>query len=32
LLGRAGDEATLLAVAARLDAVLQGWRPPPGYF
>jgi aspartyl-tRNA(Asn)/glutamyl-tRNA(Gln) amidotransferase subunit A len=32
LMGRAGDEATLLALAARLDAVLRGWRAPPGYF
>lgn len=31
LMGRAGDEASLLALAARLDGVLRGWRAPPGY-
>lgn len=31
LMGRAGDEASLLALAARLDGVLCGWRAPPGY-
>jgi aspartyl-tRNA(Asn)/glutamyl-tRNA(Gln) amidotransferase subunit A len=31
LLGRAGDEATLLAFARQLDAALGGWQAPPGW-
>ncbi len=31
LIGRANGEATLLALAARLDAVLKGYAPPPGF-
>ena len=31
LIGRKNGEATLLALAAMLDAVLKGYAPPPGY-
>ncbi|MCA3255206.1 MAG: amidase, partial [Alphaproteobacteria bacterium] len=31
LIGRANGEATLLDLAARLDAVLKGYAPPPGF-
>lgn len=31
LVGRAGAEASLLALAAKLDQVLRGYSPPPAY-
>ena len=31
IIGRAGSEATLLALAARLDTVLRGYRFPPAF-
>jgi len=31
LIGRAGADAALLALGARLEAALNAWRPPPGF-
>jgi aspartyl-tRNA(Asn)/glutamyl-tRNA(Gln) amidotransferase subunit A len=31
LVGRAGSESALLSLAAKLDGVLNGYAPPPGY-
>jgi aspartyl-tRNA(Asn)/glutamyl-tRNA(Gln) amidotransferase subunit A len=31
LIGRAGSEATLLELAARLDAALRGYAPPAAF-